>query len=466
MMKSLSRRHLLTGAGVALGLPLLEAMLPRGVRSASADTTKPPRRVVFLYTPDGIQVDRWKVPVTAASTKLTPSLVSSSTLSEFARPENNVLDRCLFIEGVPMSSAMDPRNPAQGHPGGTTAMFTGGWAGPGSDYSGGNGKGAGPCEYESIDQVLARLAGGTTRFPAMYAGVHVLDNSVARRMFFAKGQTSITPEVDPAKILNTMFSSVDPKAAAAAKAQTEESAYLLDAVQSDYKRLRCQVGSADRQRLDQHLTQVQDLLKRVQLVGTGPACALPNVDPGLEPDDFAQTPALTGAMMDLIAMAFACDLTRVVGFELQAGDGDDSAVYSWLGQTSGYHTLSHLVGNNAADQLEQADRWRAQQIMGLVKRLQSMKEVDGSTVFDNTTILWASEIGRGWVHDYDDVVFTIVGGGGYFDTGRYLKYSGTNNTRHNLLLSHYLAYFGLNPSSGVGHPDYAGGTPLSGLAKA
>ncbi|MFS8069833.1 MAG: hypothetical protein ACMG6S_26000, partial [Byssovorax sp.] len=60
-MKPLSRRHLLRGAaGLALGLPFLDAMLPvGGIRTAAADPSKPPRRVIFLTTPDGFMMDRW-----------------------------------------------------------------------------------------------------------------------------------------------------------------------------------------------------------------------------------------------------------------------------------------------------------------------------------------------------------------------------------------------------------------------
>jgi hypothetical protein len=169
-------------------------------------------------------------------------------------------------------------------------------------------------------------------------------------------------------------------------------------------------------------------------------------------------------MMDLIAMTLACDLTRVIGFQLHAPDMDGDGIYSWLGHQMIYHQISHLEGDTPEDKLEQADRWRAQQIMYLVGKLQSLKEADGSTVFDNTTILWTSEVGRGWSHDYAEPAWNIIGTGqGYFEGGRYLKLAGDQSSRHNLLLLHYLQYFGLDVSAGIGHPDYAIGAPLPGL---
>lgn len=464
----LHRRHFLRGAGVALALPFLESMLPKSTRSAAADPNgKPPKRVIFITTPNGFEMDRWKLNINGTSAALTPALAASSMIGEFGKPDNDILDKCLFLEGVPMSSASDPRSQAFGHPGGTGAVLTGAFPGPGDDYAGGKTAGAGPSPYESVDQVLARNLGNATRFPAMYVGVHTYDNVLGRRVFWAKGPTAVDPETNPQHVLSTMFSDLDPSAAAAARRRGEESAFLLDSVQSDYKALRCKVSASDRQRLEQHLTLIGDLEKRVQLVGGGAACSVPSIKGGMNPGEFAETPDLTNAMLDLIAMAFACDLTRIAGFEFHAGDAGADGVYSWLGIPEDAHTLSHLEGTNPNDKIEQMDRWRAQQIMGLVARLQAMTEPDGSSIFDNTTILWTSEVGRGWTHDYEDVAWNIIGNGqGYFKTGRYVKFDGTQNSRHNLLLSHYLRYMGLDPAAvgGVGHPDYAPGTPLPGIA--
>lgn len=468
----LSRRHLLRGAaGVALGLPFLDAMVPaHGVlRSANAEPTpssRPPKRVIFLLTPDGFEIDRWKLPVTAAATPLTPALVASSTLSEFGKPENNILDRCLFLEGVPMSSALDPRNPATGHPGGTGAVFTGAFAGPGSQYGGSpTNFSVGPPQYESLDQILAGQMGKLTRFPAMYVGVHVSDNTLARRVFFAKGQTSITPEADPYKVLATVFGELDPAALAQAKARAAERTFVMDAIRSDYKSLRCRLDGGDRVRLDQHLSHVEGLLGRLNVAAGGLSCNKPTVASGLDKNNFKTAPALTTSLMDLVAMSLACDLTRVVGFQLHAPDMDGDGIYSWLGHDMIFHQISHREGPTPLDRIQQADRWRAQQIMYLVRKLQSMKEADGSTVFDNTTILWTSEIGRGWTHDYREPAWNIIGNGqGYFKTGQYLKFPGTTASRHNLLLLHYLRYFGFDTAGGIGHADYAKGAPLSGVA--
>lgn len=461
----LNRRHLLMGSGAAIALPFLEAMMP-GMRTAKAGTgPTPPKRVIFISTPDGFELDRWKLKITGSEASLSSVDTSASFIGEFGKASNNILDKCLFLEGVPMSSALDSRNLAIGHPGGTSALFTGAFAGPGNDYAGRDGATAGPPLYESVDQVIARNVGAATRFPAMYVGAKTYDNVLARRVFWAKGATAIDPETDPMNVLSTMFANVDPSAAAAAKRKAEESSFLLDSTLDDYKSLRCRLGQTDRQRLDQHMTLIQDLSQRVKLTGGGAACTMPSVKSGLNPDDFAQVPDLVSSMMDLVTMAFACDLTRVVGFEMHAPDSAPDGIYSWLGIPEDAHTLSHLDGTNPNDKIVQMDRWRAQQIMGLVARLQAIKEADGSSLFDNTTILWSSEIGRGWTHDYDDVAWNIIGNGqGYFKTGRYVKFDGTQGSRHNLLLSHYLRYMGVDGAQTVGHPDFATTMALPGIA--
>ena len=463
-MKPLSRRHLLRGAaGLALGLPFLDAMMPFGsVRSAAAGPLKPPRRVVFLTTPDGFMMDRWKCPIQGSEASLLdPAFPFSNTVKEF----QSIAKDCLFLEGVPMSSALDVRNPAQGHPGGTGAVFTGAWAGPGTQYGGSPDKTAGFPELESIDQAIAGQIGNATRFPSLCVGVHPSDNSLARRVFYAKGQTAVAPEGDPYKVFKTVFGDLDPTKLQGLKDREAERELVLGSLRGDYKALRCKLGGADRQRLDEHLSQVDDLLGRLKLTGGGLSCAVPTVADGLMPNDFSTAPALTTAMMDMVAMAFACDLTRVVGFQLHAPDMDGDGIYSWLGHDMIYHQISHREGPTPEDKLGQADAWRAQQIVYLVNLLKGLKEADGSTVFDNTTILWTSEIGDGASHDYKAPAWNIIGGGqGYFKTGKYLRFAGDETSRHNLLLVHYLRYFGLDISKGFGHPDYALGDPLPGIS--
>ncbi len=457
-MKPLSRRALLRGAaGAAVALPLLDAMVPlRGFSSARGQAVKPPKRILFFLTPGGFHMDAWKCAVAAGGESRTVAL--SPILSAFSAIRNE----CLFIEGVPLTSAEDPRTCAAGHPQGTSAVFTGAFAGPGTMYGGNTTCTVGPPEFESIDQTLARAVGAATRFPSLHVGSMVQGNVVAKRVFYAKGQTLISPQSDPAKVFQTLFGTFTPPGSTA-QTQLEERRYLLGSVMAEYKALRCQVGSEDRQRLDRHVDELQGLSTRLGLTGGGSACKKPTAPTGINATAFDQMPQVNRAMMDLVAMAFACDLTRVVGFQMHAPDMDSNGIYSWLGHDTIWHLITHQMGTDPLQRIQDTNLWQAAQLLYLVQKLKGLQEADGSSVMDNTVIVWTSEIGRGWTHDPRDVAWHLIGKGqGYFDTGKYIRFSGNPTTRHNRLLLHLLHYFGVE-AAGFGHPDYQG-SALPGIA--
>src|SRR5687767_5363630 len=96
-----------------------------------------------------------------------------------------------------------------------------------------------------------------------------------------------------------------------------------------------------------------------------------------------------------------------------------ASIRGWA--TTLWHLVTHLEGTDPYTRYEQVNRWQAKQILYLVNKLQALKEADGSSVMDNTVIVWGSEVGRGWTHDPRDVAWTLIGKGqGYFDTGKYV----------------------------------------------
>lgn len=438
-----------------MALPFLDAMVPTGLSAqAHAATVKPPKRIVFLLTPGGFHMDKWKCAIPGAEAK---DFTLSPILSEF----KDIREHCTFIEGVPMSSAVDPRTCASGHPKGTTAVFTGSFAGPGNMFGGGDCK-AGAPQFESVDQTLSRFMNGKTRLPSLHVGALVQANLIAKRCFFGPNQTCISPEEDPAVVFRSVFGNFTPGTSAAAE-QLLERRFILDAVKADLKALSCKLGGEDRARLDRHATEIGELSVRLGLSSGGMACVKPSAPPVINASSFAQMPQIIKAQMDLVAMALACDLTRVVGFQVHAPDMDSGGIYSFLGHDIVWHKITHKEGKDPLVRYEQTNRWQAQQVLYLAKKLQSLKEADGTSVLDNTVIVWASELGRGWTHDPHDVAWHLIGKGqGYFDTGKYIKFGGTPATRHNRLLVHLLRYMGMN-NPGVGHPDYQG-DPLPSIA--
>lgn len=450
---TLHRRALLRGTGVALALPFLEAMVPH---RAKAQASTPPRRIVFLMTPNGIEIDRWKCDIGAANESR--SFALSPILSELSA----LREKSLFIEGVPMSSAGAGQVHVQGHPKGTSAVFTGGYASAGTMYGGGTGIQVGYPRFESIDNAISRRLPASTRFPALYLGVRMLDNSVARRVFYNSAFTPASFQQDPAAALGTLLDDLQGSASERARA-TEDRLAAFGTVLDDYRALRCRVGATDRERLEQHMDEISALTARLGQAGDL-SCETPPLG-SLAPNDFARAESTFRAHIDVAATALGCGLTRVVGLQFGGNDADGGAIYSFLGHDRSWHEITHLEGEDAHGRIEGANRWALRQLAYLVSKLQNMREADGSSVFDNTTIVWTSEIGRGWSHDTNDVAWTLVGdGGGYFDTGKYIRFAGNSSVAHNRLLLHFLHMFGFEEST-FGQQEFAQGGPLPGLAK-
>ncbi len=468
-MRLLSRRTLLRGAGGAvLGLPVLDAMLTIGGRLPGANAAGAPRRLVIFFTGEGFPMsptNEWR-PIVGTGP-------SDFQLSTMLAPLEPVKRQSLFIEGVPYTSSNDSRQRAQGHPAGAQAVLTGAWAGDGTSYGGAPGRLAGFSPYPSIDYLIGKEIGSATRFPALYLGVNPGGTSPAARPFVAADQKGIAVQGDPRAAFDSIFGDFNganpgESVAASQKRRADDRKVVLDSVLGDLKSLGAQVGADDRRRLDQHATQLAEIQRKVSV----PPPAAPNacvkpVRSTITDRSFANAPALAPAQLDLLAMALACDRTRVACFSMSHADADGGEVHRWLGHTRDHHDISHLTKGHAEDSklLVQIAVWQATQLMTFIKKLQAVAE-PGGTLFDNTVILWCSEIGNGWTHDRNGPVFTIIGSGqGYFKTGRYLNFGGGSKNAHSKLLLHILNYMGV-PATSVGDPMYSAGGPLPNITTA
>jgi hypothetical protein len=202
---------------------------------------------------------------------------------------------------------------------------------------------------------------------------------------------------------------------------------LLDRVLGDAKRLRGQVGTADRLRLDEYLTVMRSLEERVERAGNPSAGAWkarvpidPKAAPTDRPRDHAEHVRL---MLDMIATAFQSDTTRVSTFMF--GNAVSNVSFRFLeGVSAGHHDVSHH--QKEADKLRQyqlINRWHIAQYAYLLNKLKSMKEGD-STVLDNSMILFGSALSDGDSHNPHKRPLILGGrGGGRIDSGQHLKYT-------------------------------------------
>lgn len=442
----LSRRTVLRGlGGAAVALPLLDAM--RG-RSASANNFGP-KRLIVMYTPNG----------TIAHNFWPKGSEWDFTLSPILAPLAEHKDDLLILRGIDMLSSLD--GPGDAHQKGTGQCLTATKLLDG-DFAGDAGQSAGWAGGISIDQRVANHFGTATPYASLELGVAVEGSTVASRISYRGPGQPLPPENSPYAAYQRLFADAlqDP---VEVERLANRRRTVLDAVAEQHKQLRDRLGVEDRDKLDSHLLAVEEIRARLDqpTMQFGGVCQPLDQGKVVEPELVANLPIIGRLQMDLLAMAFACDLTRVA--TLMWTKSAATPVYSFLDPkiVEGHHSIAH---KGDEDELKVAQNtkinvWFAEQLAYLIGALKAIPEGDG-TVFDNTVILWTNEQAKGNNHDRMDMPYVLAGSaGGYFETGRYLVQG--QQTPHNKLLVSLLHAMGVDDEV-FGDPQYGTG-PLSGL---
>ncbi|MFZ5891365.1 MAG: DUF1552 domain-containing protein [Myxococcota bacterium] len=439
----LTRRQLLCGVGgVSVALPLLSSL------SARAQTPKPPRRLLLMYTPNGVISDAWW-----------PTNVSSETafdLNAIHQPLQPFRSRLTLLSGVDLS--VSKQGPGGLHQRGIGGLFTGRKLQSGSQFVDGCGQTAGWADGISVDQALVRAAGAATLLPSLELGVRALDNDVQGRIAYAGAGQPLPPINNPLDAFNRLFSMLG-ASSAAMEALRQNRRSVLDTVQGQFAALAPRLGNDDRRKLDAHLELVRDVERRLTDVSSDRACNAPSAPPTLDPQNPYDMPLIADLELDMLAAAFACDLTRVASFQISTSL--NRIAYPFLSSNTGEgHSLSHAGPSDteAHKELVLRQTWHAGRLAHLLTRLEEIKELDGTSVLDNTLVVWGNEVAQGNTHSHENLPFLLVGGGWYFRTGRYLRYQAVP---HNNLLVSVLNAMG-QPVTTFGDPEYCTGA-LSGL---
>jgi uncharacterized protein DUF1552 len=408
----LSRRALLRGAGVTLGLPWLEAMMPRPASGATTGTAKAPVRMAMLYMPNGVNTAAWYPQGTGRDFTLSPTL---EPLSEF---KNDI---------VVLSNLWNAASKGgDGHYVKEAAILTCATIKktPGADLANGI----------SVDQLAAQRAGEQTPLPSLELGVTPVAIGVdavvgytrvyGSHIAWSSPTTPLAREINPRSVYERLFRASSGPQGDSAKMDT----LLLDRVQGDAKRLRAQVGAEDRIRLDEYLSLMRSLEERVQRASSATQKAW---KPRAIIDPKAEHVRL---MLDMIATAFQSDTTRVSTFMF--GNAVSNVSFRFLkGVDAGHHDVSHHQKD--ADKLRQyqlINRWHIEQYAYLLGKLKSMKEGE-STVLDNSMVLFASALSDGNSHDPHKLPIIVGGhGGGRVQTGQHLQF-GEDSPLANLYVS-------------------------------
>ena len=404
---SLSRRTMLRGAGVSLALPWLEAMTPSAL--AASKGAKSPVRMAMLYMPNGVNTSAWMPEGTGRDFQLSQTL----------QPLQDLKDEVLVLSNLwnEASKAGD------GHYVKEAAILTCTTIKktPGADLANGI----------SMDQLAAQRAGKQTPLPSLELGVTPVATGIdaavgytrlyGSHIAWSSPTTPLAREINPHSAYERLFRASGPQGNSA-KMDT----LLLDRVLGEAKRLRAQVGASDRLRIDEYLSVVRSLEERLDRANSAertvwkPRAAIdPNARPVERPRDHAEHVRL---MMDIIALAFQSDTTRICTFMF--GNAVSNVSFRFLeGISAGHHDVSHHQKNeDKLRQYEIISRWHVEQFAYLLRRLRDMKEGD-STVLDNSMILFGSALSDGDRHDPHKLPLVLAGrGGGRIATGQHLVY--------------------------------------------
>ena len=403
------RRMFLRGLGTMVALPVLNSMLPARVRAATV--TGHPQRVAWVYVPNGANMADWTPTATGTAYEMPGSLQplaahrkNFSILTGLANHQGDELGdgggaharaSASFLTGV------HPRKTA------------------GSDIRTGI----------SCDQIAANQIGDQTRLPSLELSCDggqragSCDSGYSCIYQFNLSWRSETqpmlPEVNPRAAFERLFGNGDPAASLEASARrTRNHQSLLDYVLDDAHRLEQRLDANDRRKLDEYLSSVRDLERRIARAAEFPTPATPA---GVTaPEMFETYEQHMQLMYEVMALAFQTDSTRIATF-IVAHDGSNRP-YPTIGIRDGHHDLSHHRNDeDKKKKLAQINRYHVGQFSRFLDRLKSIPEGDG-TLLDNCVIQYGSALSNGNEHSPENLPILLAGGGGgRLVTGQHLR---------------------------------------------
>jgi hypothetical protein len=233
---------------------------------------------------------------------------------------------------------------------------------------------------------------------------------------------------------------------------------VIDVVKSQLDQLHAEVAAADRIKIEAHLDGVRGIEDRLALGNEfGESCVSPTIGEPLDPMAADNYPIISRLQIDLMVMAFACDLTRAS--TLMWSGSTSGQTFSWIDVPDRHHTLSHEGDDNVEAQakLSKINAWYAGEVAYLLDAMAAIPEGDGS-MLDNTIILWGNELGNGRAHSHTRIPMVLAGGRNTgLETGRFLHFE--ENVASNRLLVSILNLLGVDVDTFGNLDDGTGGLP-------
>ena len=412
---SLPRRTFLRGLGATLALPLLECMTAKTATAATGmGFGGPPRRLVFVYLPNGMDMENW-IPKTVGALGDLPSTLQP--LSPY-KTDFQVMSNLAHVQARALGDGAGDHARANAcfltgvHPRKTS----------GADIHAGI----------SADQVAALQIGKNTRLPSLEISCDLSNKQAGacdsgyacayqNNISWRNESTPMPAIADPRLVFERLFGvEEDPDLAAGQALRQSCRKSILDLVQDDAKALQSKLGATDRRKMDEYLTALRETETAIEqhqkFQASLPRPNIPKPD-GI-PGDFSQHVKL---MYDLLALALATDSTRIASFMVLREGSNRS--YPWIGVNEQHHELSHHGGSaEKKAKIAKINQWHMELFAGFLGKLKSMREGSGS-VLDNAMIVCGSAIADGDAHAHHNLPVLLAGrGGGTLTAGRHVQY--------------------------------------------
>jgi len=425
--KHLDRRFFLRGVGAAIALPALDAMTPAlsSAASTSSGAAVPaPLRMAFTYIPNGVTIQDWTPMASGAN----------FDLPRILKPLTPFQKNVLVLSGLSHHNAEALGDGPGDHARAGACFLTG--VHPkktaGADIHSG----------VSVDQVVARTFDNSMRLPSIELGCEdsrtvgncdsgyscAYTNSISWR----SATTPNPPETNPRLVFERLFGTDDfneDPATRARRSLLRQS--ILDVVNARTQKLVSTLGASDRRKMDEYLTGVREVEKRIQMAEQDNHKFTPSIEkPAGIPEHYSEYVKL---MYDLQVLAYQADITRVSS--LQLGREASVRTYGEIGVPDPHHAISHHRNiPELIDKISKINTFHVSLLAYFLQRLQDTKEGDGS-LLDRVMIVYGSAICDGNAHSHGNLPVLVAGGtNGQIKTGQHLEYpAGTPMT--NLYLS-------------------------------
>lgn len=407
---SLSRRTALRGLGISLGLPWFESIVPRAAAASIAPT--PPQRMAFIFVPNGVHLPDW-TPETEGYGFDLPFILD---------PLAPVKDDLMVITGLTHDKGRANGDGPGDHARSASVFLSG--AQPrktnGADIRSGM----------SVDQVAAQAAGKLTRFASLELGCEPgrsagncdsgYSCAYSSSISWSGSASPLGKETNPRFVFERLFGNGKAKEMDKNKIRRDAlKKSILDFISEDAQKLQAKLGRADQHKLDEYLTGVREVERRIEITESEPQHSA-DIDypiPEGIPGDYGQHLRL---MSDMMVLAFQTDSTRIS--TCMFADAGSNRSYKAIDVPDGHHALSHHRGDAEKHaKIRKINQFHVAQLSYFLQKLKATPDGHGN-LLDNSMIVYGSGLSDGDRHNNENLPVLLAGhGGGSVDTGRHLK---------------------------------------------